>query len=124
LEVKTLINEESTSSSADLFTIATATEGWGENRIHPSAGERIEGEGAGGDNAPLGNEFLIPPEFQNLERPLTRRDERPNTRRDERPATRGGLNDRPTTRSGLGKFLKLWGSLLDLMLTFTVVVTF
>ena len=124
LEVKTLINEESTSSSADLFTIATATEGWGEDRIHPSAGERIEGEGAGGDNAPLGNEFLIPPEFQNLERPLTRRDERPNTRRDERPATRGGLNDRPTTRGGLGKFLRLWGSLLDFMFIFTVVVTF
>ena len=47
------------------------------------------------------SEIYIPPEFQNLDRPVTRRDERPGTRRDDRPGTRNGQEHRPGTRSGV-----------------------
>ena len=97
-EVKTGVNDESTSSLVDNFDVSVPAGGWrGEGKVE---GEGVEpgGEGARQVNQPCGNEFLIPPEFQNLDRPVTRRDERPNTRRDDRPGTRSGMDDRPATR--------------------------
>ena len=71
-----------------------------QTRFDGEGSERVQGEGAGPDIQPLGNEFLIPPEFQNLDRPLTRRDERPNNRNGDGPSTRGGLDDFPGKRPG------------------------
>ncbi len=97
-EVKTGVNDESTSSLADNFDVSAPAGTWrGDGKVE---GEGVEpgGEGVRQVNQPCGNEFLIPPEFQNLDRPVTRRDERPNTRRDDRPGTRSGMDDRPATR--------------------------
>ncbi len=90
---KTGVNEESTSSMVDNFDMNAPPGGWrGDGKVE---GEGIQSEGEGGKQV---DQPLIPPEFQNLERPLTRRDERPNTRRDDRPGTRSGMEDRPATR--------------------------
>ena len=79
--------------SANASTSGAGLEG--QARFDGKGCERVQGEGAGQDIQPLGNEFLIPPEFQNLDRPLTRRDERPNNRNGDGPSTRGGLDDFP-----------------------------
>ena len=90
---KTGVNEESTSSMVDSFDMSAPPGVWrGDGKVE---GEGVQSEG---DSEKQVDQPLIPPEFQNLERPLTRRDERPNTRRDDRPGTRSGMEDRPATR--------------------------
>jgi len=102
-EVKTGVNEESLSSSVIPFTQDAPRELREDTVVQAAESRSHEGlqAAASSEAEPLGSEFLIPPEFQNLDRPLTRRDERPNTRRDDRPTTRGGLEERPNTRGGL-----------------------
>lgn len=102
-DVKTGINEESLSSSTGLFASGVPDRHVGVMRDDDPAvniHEEHQSTASIGNEA-RGNECLIPPEFQNLDRPLTRRDERPSTRRDDRPTTRGGLDERPGTRGGL-----------------------
>jgi hypothetical protein len=98
-EVKAGVNEESISLQVDPFAIGTQVHGR-QDDVHAESKQERD-DGIGQDCQSPENEIYIPPEFQNLDRPVTRRDERPNTRRDDRPSSRGGFEDRTGTRSGL-----------------------